>query len=147
MVVPVGGGGLIAGSALRTEGSAVAVFGVEPLASPAMSASLAAGTVAPIAVGPTIADGLAGNIEAGSITVDICARHGVEMHTVSEVEIRSAIRFLAFEYGVVAEGAGAVAVAALLAGSVVNDGGPMAVIVTGRNIDPPLLASVLSDGE
>jgi len=144
VVVPVGGGGLVAGTALCTQGSDVGILGVEPEASPAMSASLAAGHAASITVGATIADGLAGNIEPGSVTVDICAHRGIAMTTVTEEQIKEAIRFLAHEHGVVAEGAGAVAVAAVLFSVVVPDGRPMAVIVTGRNIAPSLLTSVLA---
>ena len=143
VVVPVGGGGLAAGICLATEGRDLRVVGVEPEHSAAMAAALASGSAGPIRLGRTIADGLAGNIEKGSVTVDICRDRGVEMLQVSEEEIRRAMRFLAFEHGLVAEGAGAVAVAAVHAGRLVADGGT-AVVVTGRNIAPALLASVLS---
>ncbi|MGP8060076.1 MAG: threonine/serine dehydratase [Acidimicrobiales bacterium] len=143
VVVPVGGGGLAAGICLATEGLGLRVVGVEPEQSAAMAAAIASGSAAPIRLGTTIADGLAGNIEEGSITVEICRERGVEMLQVTEEEIRGAMRFLAFEHGLVAEGAGAVAVAAVHAGRMVADDGT-AVVVTGRNIAPPLLASVLS---
>jgi threonine dehydratase len=145
VVVPVGGGGLISGTALTLENAGVRIVGVEPAASPAMSTSLAAGHAEPIVVGRTLADGLAGNIEAGSVTIGICASHGVEVMTVTEEEIRAAIRFLAHEHGVVAEGAGAVGVAAVCSGAVLPSGGDLVVIVTGRNIAPPLLTSVLAE--
>jgi len=144
VVVPVGGGGLAAGICLATEGREVRVVGVEPERSPSMTAAFAAGSAVPVTVGSTIADGLAGNIEEGSVTVEICRAGGVEMLEVTEEEIRAAIRFLAFEHGVVAEGAGAVAVAALHSGRFVPDGSPTAVVVTGRNVAPPLLASILA---
>jgi threonine dehydratase len=106
-------------------------------------------------VGPTIADGLAGNIEPGSITVEVARRLAAAMLAVSEDEIKAAIRYLAFEHGVVSEGAGAVGVAALLAGRLDRtahgeDGAaerPTVVLVTGRNITPPLLASILTGGD
>lgn len=144
VVVPVGGGGLASGIALATRGTEIRLVGVEPEASAAMSAALAAGRAVPVPLGETIADGLAGSIEEGSVTVDICRAGGVEMHTVDELALQSAVRFLAFEVGVVAEGAGAAAVAALRSGVVGPGPGATVVVVTGRNIAPPLLASILA---
>jgi threonine dehydratase len=144
VVVPVGGGGLASGICLATEGRDIRVVGVESEQSASMTAAIAVGRAVPVTVGTTIADGLAGNIEAGSVTVEICRARGVEMLQVSEEEIRAAIRFLAFEHGIVAEGAGAVAVAALHSGRIIPDGRPSAVVVTGRNIAPRLLSSILA---
>lgn len=144
VVVPVGGGGLISGISLATEGTAVRIVGVEPEASAAMSAALRAGRAVPVHIGHTIADGLAGSIEQGSVTVEIARRRGVEMVTVDERELIDAVRFLAVEVGLVAEGAGAAAVAAVRAGRPEAVTGPTAVLVTGRNIDPNLLASILT---
>lgn len=143
VVVPVGGGGLVSGVALATEGTGIRLVGVEPEASRAFSSAVAAGHVVPVVLGDTIADGLAGNVEPGSITVGIAREHGVEMVSVTEEQLRTAIRFLAFEHGIVAEGAGAAAVAALYSGRFHPDGSPTAVLVTGRNIAPPLLSSIL----
>lgn len=145
IVVPVGGGGLVSGICLATEGTGIRIVGVEPAQAPAMTAVLAAGHGSPITVGATIADGLAGNIEDGSVTIDICRRRGIEMLAVTEDQIRAAICFLAVEHGVVAEGAGAVAVAALHSGLFAADSRPTAVIVTGRNIEPSLLGSILAE--
>ena len=144
LVVPVGGGGLLSGVALATGPSELAIVGVEPEVSAAMTAALGAGRAVPVATGQTIADGLAGSIEEGSVTVEIALRHHVEMVTVSEAELVAAVRFLATEVGLVAEGAGAAAVAAWRAGRVAARGGPSVVVVTGRNIDPARLASILS---
>lgn len=147
VVVPVGGGGLVSGVSVATQGTGIRVVGVEPAAWPAMTAALAAGHPVPVPPGDTIADGLAGGIEEGSVTVGICAARGVEMCAVDEVALRAAVRFLAFEVGVVAEGAGAAAVAAVRSVEVAVDQpgvGPTVVLVTGRNIAPPLLASILA---
>ncbi len=152
VITPVGGGGLLAGVGLATEGAGVHIVGVEPEQSSPVRAAMEAGSVVEIEVGPTIADGLAGNIEPGSVTVDLANRLAATMLTVSEGEIESAIRYLAFEHGVVAEGAGAVATAALLAGrldpaDLAADGRrdrPVVVLVTGRNITPSLLARILT---
>jgi threonine dehydratase len=90
-----------------------------------------------------MADGLAGNIEPGSVTVGLAARLASAMLIVTEEEIAAAIRYLAFEHGIVAEGAGAVSVAAILSGRHTPGDEPTAVVVSGRNITPALLASVL----
>jgi threonine dehydratase len=145
VVVPVGGGGLVAGISLGLAGSGVRVIGVESEASPSLTAALAAGHIVPITVEPTLADGLAGNMEPGAITVDVALRNGVEIHTVSEADIRSAMAFSAYKMGLVIEGAGAVGIAALRAGRITPDdrGKETVVLLTGRNVAPALLEEVL----
>jgi threonine dehydratase len=146
IVCPVGGGGLISGIALWASGrDDVTVIGVEPEASAAMAAAVRAGRAVPVAVGPTLSDGTAGNIESGSITVEVARRHVAGLVTVSEEELAAAIRHLAFEEGLVVEGAGALAMAALLAGKVEAVGRAVA-LVTGRNISAERLTSVLNGG-
>ena len=110
-----------------------------------MSAAISAGTIVPITVEPTLADGLAGNLEAGAITVDILLRNKVEILTVSEADIRSAMVYAAHKMGLVLEGAGAVGVAAVRAGLVAPDGQgrETVVLLTGRNVAPALLEEVL----
>jgi threonine dehydratase len=141
-VVPVGGGGLVSGISLATEGGPLRIVGVEPEASAAMSAALL-GRDLPVHGAETIADGLAGGIEAGSVTVAIARRRPVEMVTVGEAALAAAVRALAFECGLVAEGAGAAATAAVRSGLVAAGAGPTVVLVTGRNIAPRLLSSIL----
>ena len=145
VVVPCGGGGLLAGITLGLEGSGVRVVGIESEASPSMSTALAAGGIVPINVEPTVADGLAGNLEPGAVTVGIALEHGVSVLTVSEADIRSAMAYAATKIGLVLEGAGAVGVAALRAGVVAPDpgGGETVVIFSGRNVAPKLLSEVL----
>jgi threonine dehydratase len=145
VVVPVGGGGLAAGVSLALAGTDVRVIGVESEASPSMSAAVAAGTIVPITVEPTLADGLAGNLEAGAITVDMARHEKVQILTVSEADIRSAMAYAAHKMGLVLEGAGAVGVAAVRAGLVVPDEGgrETVVLLTGRNVAPALLEEVL----
>jgi len=144
IVCPVGGGGLCSGVSLAAAGRPkTRVVGVEAEASEAVSAALAAGAVVPIAVGETLADGLAGNLEPGSVTVELIRRYTESVISVSEGEIRAAIRFLANEHGVVAEGAGAVATAAVLAGRV-EVSGTVVALVTGRNIAEKDLVPILS---
>ena len=145
VIVPCGGGGLLAGIILGLEGTGVRVVGVESEASPSMSTALAAGGIVPIDVEPTVADGLAGNLEPGAVTVGIALEHGVGVLTVSEADIRSAMAFSAIKMGLVLEGAGAVGVAALRAGVITPDpdGRETVVILTGRNVAPKLLSEVL----
>jgi threonine dehydratase len=145
VVVPVGGGGLVAGVSLGLAGTGVRVIGVESEASPSMSAAVAAGSIVPITVEPTLADGLAGNLEAGAVTVAIALQNGVEVLTVSEADIRSAMAYAAHKMGLVLEGAGAVGVAAVRAGLITpgKDGRQTVVLLTGRNVAPTLLDEVL----
>ena len=95
VVVPCGGGGLLSGVILALAETGVRIVGVESEASPSMSAAVAAGAIVPIHVEPTVADGLAGNLEPGAVTVGIVASHHVEVLTVSEADIRSAMAFSA----------------------------------------------------
>lgn len=136
IVVPVGGGGLLAGLALwAAERGDVRVIGVEAAASTAFSASLAAGHVVDVPIGETIADGLAGGVEPGSVTVDIVRDSGVvDMVTVDEDELLAAVAELHREHGLVAEGAGAAAVAAVRSGKAAAADGPVVALVTGRNV-------------
>jgi len=136
VVCGVGGGGLCAGLALwaaRRDGARV--VGVEVESSRAVSTAVAAGRVVPVEVGPTLADGLAGNVDDPCVTPGILAEHRVEMAVVTEDELTAAMRWLFREHGLVVEGAGAVGVAAVLAGRVEPaSGGSVVVVLTGRNI-------------
>jgi threonine dehydratase len=144
IVAPVGGGGLISGLGLAARLKPdVQVIGVEAESSTAMSAALEAGRVVPVSVRETLADGLAGNLEEGSLTVDVTRQNVADMLTVTEDEIAESIRFLIAEHGLVAEGSAAVAVAPFLSGRIKGHGGTVAVVLTGRNILPASLAEVL----
>jgi threonine dehydratase len=141
---PLGGGSLASGLGLWAAGDAdVRVVGVEAERSPAMSTALAAGEITPIQVGDTLADGLAGNIEPGAVTFELVRDHVAALASVSEPEIEEAMRFLARAHGIVAEGAGATAVAGVLAGRVERGSEPLVVVVTGRNVALARLAAVL----
>lgn len=143
IVVPVGGGGLLAGVGLWAQAHGdVRVVAVEAEASQAMRAAMQARRIVRIEHGPSLADAIVGNIEPGAVTLPIVLETIDDLVTVGESEIAEAMRFLAREHGVVAEGAGAVAPAALLAGRVPLHGRPVA-LVTARNVALPLLADVL----
>jgi len=115
VVVPVGGGGLLAGVAMAVKAIApeVKVYGAEPAVSPTMTAALEAGRIIEIEEDSTIADGCAGNIEPGSLTFPIIQRLVDGMILVCEDEIRHAITGVAREENLMIEGSAAVGVAAL----------------------------------
>lgn len=145
VVCPVGGGGLLTGLALwAAQRSDVDLIGVEPHASRALSAAIAAGRVVSVETQPTLSDGTAGNIEDGSITWPVIRDRVSEIVHVDEAEIAEAIRFLAAEHGLVAEGSGALATAALLAGKVTVRRQPVALL-SGRNIPVVTLSRVLGE--
>jgi threonine dehydratase len=144
---PLGGGSLSSGLGLWASGRAGArVVAVEAERSPGFSTALAAGRITPIEVGDTIADGLAGNIEPGSVTFELVRDHVDAVVSVSEPEIEEAMRFLARAHGIVAEGAGAAAVGGVMTGRVARGDGPLVVVVTGRNVELARLAAVLGAG-
>ena len=152
VLVPASGGGLLAGLALRasqltSDAAPITIIGIEVANSPAMSAALEAGHAVEVPVLDTIADGLAGNIESGSVTIDLIRGRVEGILAVTEAEIHSALRFLASEHGLIAEGAGAATLAALLSGKIQATEGDVVVIVSGRNIALPKLASVYAETE
>jgi threonine dehydratase len=144
VVAPIGGGSLASGLGLWAAARPGArVVAVEAERSTAMSTSLAAGAITPIEVGETLADGLAGNLEPGAVTFELVRDHVEAVVQVSEHELEEAMRFLARAHGIVAEGAGAAAVAGIMAGRVEQRYGPLVAIISGRNIALPRLAAVL----
>lgn len=145
IVVPVGGGGLLAGISVAVKANYphVEVYGAEPQASPTMSEALRAGRIVEIKEEETIADGLAGNIEAGSITFPLVAHLADGIILVSEDSIRDGIRRVAREDHIMIEGSAAVAVAALTDARL--RGQRTAAIITGRNISLDLFAGVISN--
>jgi threonine dehydratase len=145
VICGVGGGGLASGLGLwANTRDDVRIVGVESAASTGLSTAVQAGQQISVSIGPTLADGLAGNIEPGSVTIDLVGRYVHDLVTVSEDEISRAIRYLALERGIVAEGAGAVGVAAVLGGRV-SDTGKTVAVVSGRNISPAVLAGILTN--
>ena len=140
IVVPVGGGGLIAGIASAVD---CRVVGVEPEGAPSLSAALEAG--APVQIEPrSIADGLNAPF-TGSGTLAICRERVDEVVLVSDDEIAEGMRFLYTGAKLACEPAGAAAVAALLAGKVqVERGAQVVAVVSGGNADPQIAAGILA---
>jgi threonine dehydratase len=144
ILAPVSGGGLIAGIAIaaKTVDPRIKIYGAEPDATPAMLESLRAGRVVEVKEEETIADGLAGNIEAGSITFPIVQQFVDDIFLVSEKSIGDAIARVAREDHLMIEGSAAVAIAALSDPRI--EGERIAVVVTGRNIGFDLFARVMA---
>ena len=146
IVVPVGGGGLISGIALAAKSylPAIRVIGVQAEAAPSAAQSWRAGR--PIAVDsrPTLADGLAVK-SPGRITWPLIERLVDDFATVSEARISEAIVWLIERTKLIAEGAGATPLAALLSGAVVPTG-PTILILSGGNVDLTLLDRIVQHG-
>lgn len=147
IVVPVGGGGLIGGvaCAVKERSSKVEVVGVQTARLPSMSAALRNGVPVELPAGPTLADGIAVR-KAGSRTVPLVQRYVDQIVSVDEDEIAAAILTLLEGEKTVAEGAGAVALAALLQGKTGHRGRRIAVLVSGGNLDVNLLARIIERG-
>jgi threonine dehydratase len=146
LLVPVGGGGLIAGVALvaKAMNPAVRVVGVQPDASPAAYLSLRDGhAYETYPAGPTICDGLAGGF--GRVPFELAGPQIDEIVVVPEAAVRWAVRWLLAEEQLVVEGAGAIAVAPLLTGQLAAEGRTVVALLTGRNVDAALLYEILGE--
>ena len=128
----------------RARGCGVRVGGVQTEATQAMHASRAAGRLVSVPIEPTICEGLSGDIDERSLAL---ARRVVdEVVLIPESSVPRGIRWLYVEEGIVAEGSAAVAAAAVLEGRINHLEGPVAVVVTGSNLDAARLASILAGG-
>lgn len=146
LVLGVGGAGLISGmgTVARHLKPACRVIGVEVEASCAFQTSFRAGRLVEIVPGPTLADGLGGNPDPATITFPIVQRVVDDIVTVSEDELARGIAGLVTMEHLIAEGAGGVGTAALLAKKVAPLGRQVAVVLTGSNIDTRRLVSILT---
>jgi threonine dehydratase len=146
IVVPVGGGGLAAGIATAARGSdpSIRVVGVQAEAVAPFPASLAAGHPVPVDPAPTMADGIA-VARPGHLALGILAGLDAQVVTVSEEAMSRALLFCLERAKQLVEPAGAAGVAALLDDSRSAEP-PVAVVLSGGNIDPLLLAKVLRYG-
>ena len=145
IVVPIGGGGLIGGiaAAVKARQPEVRVFGVEPHGAAAMRASLDAGRALRLESVSTIADGLAAPM-AGTLNYDVVRRYVDDVVLVSDDEIASAVGALLSRTKLLAEPAGAAAVAAILSGKLPLRGGEHVVaVVSGGNVDLARLKEML----
>jgi threonine dehydratase len=146
VVVPGGGGGLLAGItvAVQSLDPAVRVLGVQAEAVPGLVVSLAHGAPVQVAGAPTIADGIAVQ-RPGDIPVAILAQAGVDVVAVSEAALARALLLCLERAKQVVEPSGAAGVAALLEG-LGDVEPPVVVVLSGGNIDPLLLSKLLRHG-
>ena len=142
LVVPVGGGGLISGMAVaaRALNPAIGIVGVEAALYPAMERALRG--AAPEGGGATLAEGIAVK-NVGRLTLELCRRHVDRIHLVEEDDIERAIMIYLSEQKLLAEGAGAAGLAAMLAEPAAFAGRKVGLVLSGGNIDPRMLASVV----
>ncbi|MEZ0396934.1 MAG: threonine/serine dehydratase [Anaerolineales bacterium] len=140
-LVPVSGGGLIAGigSALRRLSPRPRLVGVQAQASAFMHALFYRGSQEDVPDLPTLADGLSGAVEPGSVTIPLVKELVDEIILVSEAEIERAIAFAWHRYQQQIEGSAAVVLAAVLNGRVK---GPAALVISGGNIQPEVHAAI-----
>lgn len=142
--VAVGGGGLIGGIAAycAARSPSTRVIGVLPELSPVMARSVQAGRLLELPTLPTLSDGTAGGIEAGSITFAICRSFVHEWIEVSEAQIAEAMRVWARSEPGIIEGAAGAAIAGMLGDAHRSDGGRVAVVICGGNVDHDRWAQV-----
>jgi len=148
VVVPLGGGGLLAGTGLVARARDTGerhhlVVGAEAEASPVFSTALAAHDIVPVVVHETIADGLAGNLERGSRSFGLVRDLADHVVLVTESSIKQAMRGLVVHERLIAEGAGATGVGAILQGRLELEGRRVGVVLSGRNVDASVLRRVL----
>lgn len=147
VVVPIGGGGLISGVAfaIKTLRPDVKVYGVQAAGAPSMEQSIHQGKPVHLDSVSTIADGIAVK-QPGENTFELCRKYVDEVVTVNDDETAAAILALMERQKVVAEGAGAVAVAAVMFHKLPVDGKKVVCIVSGGNIDVNTLNRVITRG-
>jgi threonine dehydratase len=147
VVVPIGGGGLIAGvaMALKEVNPRIRVVGVEPAVLPSMKAAVDAGERVVLDPAVTIADGLAVK-QAGEVTYPLVRKYVDEIVTVDEEEIANAILLLLEREKTVVEGAGAAALAAVINGKLRAPGRKVGMVLGGGNIDVNLVSRIIERG-
>ena len=147
VIVPVGGGGLISGVAyaIKALNPQVKVYGVQADGAPSMLRSIADGKIEALDEVSTIADGIAVK-EPGDLTFALCQKYVDGIVSVSEDEIAAAILALIEQQKLIAEGAGAVSVAAAMFNKVDLKDKKVCCLVSGGNIDVTILSRVIKRG-
>lgn len=144
--IALGGGGLLAGVAawLKATWPAVRIVGCSPDHSAVMIESVRAGSIVERESLPTLSDGTAGGVEPGAITFDLVRTLADDFATVSEDEIRRAMRLIHEAHGLVVEGAAGVALAGYLRQAEHWRGRTVIAILCGGNVGPAVLQSVFA---
>jgi threonine dehydratase len=148
IIVPVGGGGLIAGiaEAAKTLKPDVGVIGVQAEACPSAYRAMSAGEIVRVPALQSVADGI--SVKAvGTLTFEIIRQKVREIALVTEEEIAAAMLMLLERKKVLAEGAGAASLAALLNGGIdIPCGSKVVLVISGGNVDSPLLGRIMRKG-
>ena len=146
IVVPIGGGGLASGvsAAVKMLHPDVRVVGVQASGAAGMKASIEAGHVVELDSAKTIADGIAVK-KPGELTFELCSRYVDEIVTVDDDEIAQAILLLMERGKMVAEGAGATAVAAIMSRKF-DVSGKVVAVISGGNIDVTMISRIIEKG-
>lgn len=147
VIVPVGGGGLAAGIAVAVKSlrPQARIIGVQAAAAPAIARSFRDGRPLAVPPHPTIADGVA-VAAPGEVTFPLLRQYLDDIVVISEDVIAQAIALLLERAKLVVEGAGALGVAALIDGQIPAAKGPTVIVISGGNIDIPLLARTAEHG-
>ena len=147
IIVPIGGGGLISGVAFAAKmlKPEIKIYGVQASGAPSMLVAMESGNIECLDSVSTIADGIKVK-EPGVNTFDCCQKYVDEIVTVTDDEISSAILALIEQHKLIAEGAGAVSVAAAMFNKVPIKGKKTVCLVSGGNIDVTILSRVIKRG-
>jgi threonine dehydratase len=145
ILVPAGGGGLISGVGLAAKAlnSNIEIIGVLSEASPYLYHQFYYGHMNDVVELPTLTDGLAGAVEAGSITLELIFQACDSILQVTEAEVANAIGYIFQEMGEIVEGSGAVGVAAVLSGKIRTDDHLTGTVISGGNLDRERLNTLL----
>jgi threonine dehydratase len=146
LLATMGGGGLISGvgTYLKKTNAATKLVGCEPENSPEMTLSLEAGRIVEFEEArQTLSDASAGGIEEGAITFPVCQSIVNKTILVTEQEIESAIRFMAYKHHKIIEGAAGVALAGLIKNKEELKGSTAVIIISGSNIDIEKLKKII----
>jgi threonine dehydratase len=146
IIAPVSGGSLLGGvaTAAKSIKSDVEMIGAQPENTPAMYYSLKAGKIIDVEMKRTIADGLDGNIEQGSVTFEIIRKYVDEIMLFNEENIRKAIRLLWDKERQVAEGSGAISIAPIITDAQRFTGKKTVAVISGGNIDEVVFQNIVT---
>ena len=147
VIVPIGGGGLISGVALalKTLKPDIKIYGVQAAGAPSMEVSVKENKIIRLPSVSTIADGIAVK-EPGVNTFKYCCEYVDEIASISDEEVATAILTLIEQHKIIAEGAGAIAVAAAMLNKFPIQGKKTVCLVSGGNVDVPILSRVVKTG-
>ncbi len=147
VIVPIGGGGLISGVALalKTLKPDIKIYGVQAAGAPSMEISVKENKIIRLPSVSTIADGIAVK-EPGVNTFKYCCEYVDEIASITDEEVATAILTLIEQHKIIAEGAGAIAVAAAMLNKFPIKGKKTVCLVSGGNVDVPILSRVVKTG-